>query len=669
MKCLGIDIGGTFTDLILVDTESNIKVIKTSTTPKDHSRAIKTGLSQLGAEHLDLLVHGTTLANNAIIEQKGAKTCLITTKGFKDVLEIGRQNRLDIYSLFPHRTPALVPRELRFEIDERIDPNGQVLRPLSSETIGNLIELLDRHVIESIAIVLLFSFFNPIHEKQLAKSLIRNFPSLNVSLSSHVLPVFREYGRTAATVIDAYVAPLMKKYFSAFLTEVKQFTSQVSPLVLLSTGGVTKIENASDRSIDTVLSGLAAGALGGLFSCTELGLTHALSLDIGGTSTDVASIVEGKMTITTEAEIEGFPLKIPTIDVQTIGAGGGSIAKYRFGLLNVGPESAGADPGPVCYNKGGVHPTVTDAYVVLGLINAESFCGGKIKIYPDLAKNAISELARKMDITTEECASAIIRIFENNVELALRKVSTERGLDCRNFDLIAFGGAGPLAACALAERLSMKSIVIPPFPGVWSAYGLLTADIRHDLTRSYLRPLYELKTGQLETAFADLVKQGVQLCIEDGFEEKDILVARNLEIRLVGQSYELTVPYYGQIEAISDAFDKIHEKTYGYATPSDPKEIVNLRISAMVPLPKFQMPRLKSGNPHNLDMDTGSRSVYLDNNWRTSPVYQKSRLKANNILKGPCIIEQDDTTILVDLGWQAIVKSDGHMLLTRSKRN
>ncbi|MFW9854830.1 MAG: hydantoinase/oxoprolinase family protein [Candidatus Thorarchaeota archaeon] len=669
MKCLGIDIGGTFTDLILVDTESNVKVIKISTTPKDHSNAIGNGLSQLGTEGLDLLVHGTTLANNAIIEQKGAKTCLITTKGFKDVLEIGRQNRLEIYSLFPTRTPALVTRELRFEVDERIGPDGQVLRPLSTNTINDLMGLLERYEIESIAIVLLFSFFNPIHEKELAKSLNRNFPSINVSLSSHVLPVFREYARTAATVIDAYVAPLMKKYFSAFLTEVRKYTSKISPLVLLSTGGVTKIENASDRSIDTVLSGLAAGALGGLFSCTELDLTHALSLDIGGTSTDVASIVEGKMTITTEAEIEGFPLKIPTIDVQTIGAGGGSIAKYRFGLLNVGPESAGADPGPVCYNKGGIHPTVTDAYVVLGLINEESFCGGKIRIYPELARKAITELAVEMDITMEECASAIIRIFENNVELALRKVSTERGLDCRNFDLIAFGGAGPLAACALAERLSMKSIVIPPFPGVWSAYGLLTADIRHDLTRSYLKLLGELKASQLEATFADLAKQGVQLCIEDGFEEKDVLIARNLEIRLVGQSYELSVPYYGHIEVISDAFDKIHEKTYGYATPDDPKEIVNLRISAMVPLPRFRMPRLESGNAQTLETQPLSRSVYLDNRWQSSYVHQKSRLKANNILKGPCIIEQDDTTILINLGWQAIVKSDGHMVLTRLKRN
>lgn len=481
--------------------------------------------------------------------------------------------------------------------------------------------------------------------------------------------MFREYARTAATVMDAYVAPLMKKYFSAFLDKVRQYNTEISPLVLLSTGGVTRVENAGERSIETVLSGLAGGALGGLFSCNELNLTHALSLDIGGTSTDVASIIDGKMTFTTSAEIEGFPLKIPTIAVQTIGAGGGSIAQHQYGLLNVGPESAGANPGPVCYNKGGIRPTVTDAYVVLGLISVNSFCGGNVHIYPELAQKAISELGSKLGFETqEECASAIIKVFVNNVELALRKVSTERGLDCRNFDLIAFGGAGPLPACSLAKRLSMKTVVIPPFPGVWSAYGLLTADIRHDLTQTYLKSLHNVRTEQLEAAFSELVRKGIQFCIEDGFTEKKVLITRNLEIRLIGQSHELTVPYYGNIDAISDAFDKIHENMYGYSTPAEPREIVNLRVSAMVPLPKFQMPRLVTGSNDSSQAQTGSRMIYLRNKWFNSAIYQKSLLKANNVVRGPSIIEQDDTTILIDLGWEGIVHSDGHLVLARVKK-
>lgn len=674
MKAAGIDIGGTFTDIIILDSKNNSVIIeKVSSTPRDQSIGVNVGLQKLNTilSDLDVIVHGTTVATNAILERKGAKTALITTKGFSDILEIGRQNRINLYSLFPQRTEPLVPRNLRFGVKERLSASGDILTPLDKEDLERIITLImAKEKVESVAISLLFSFFNPQHEITIRDEIKKRDSSLNVSRSSFILPVFREYDRTSATVLDAYIAPLMRNYFDSFLRVIRSHNIIVPPLVLLSTGGVTQIKNASDRSVETVLSGLAGGVLGGLYSCNELEIRDALTLDIGGTSTDVASVVNGRIEISTENQIAGFPMHIPTIAVQTIGAGGGSLAKINHGILNIGPESSGADPGPACYDKGGTKPTVTDANLVLGMLNPDYFCGGSLKIYPELAKNVISSLAKELNFSTmEECAAGIIEIFENNIALALRKVSTERGYDSRNFSLIAFGGAGPLHGCSLAERLSMKQVVIPPYPGVWSAYGLLTADIRHDLSQSILKPFHKISESYLEDNFANIAQQGIKLCVDDGFSEEVVLIARQLDVRLVGQSYELTVPFYGNLRTISHAFDKAHEKAYGYASPDAPREVVNLRVAAMVPLPKFELIALPKGNtnpPKNAK--SGKRQIFLKNKWVEADIYQKSKLESFNIIKGPSIIEQPDSTTLVDIGWEAEVKSEGHMLLRRVRK-
>ncbi|MHA2225136.1 MAG: hydantoinase/oxoprolinase family protein [Candidatus Hodarchaeales archaeon] len=672
MKCLGIDIGGTFTDLIIVDSEKNqVFLEKVSTTTNDQSIGVKTGLTNLPTplNNLEVVVHGTTVATNAILERKGAKTALITTEGFSDILEIGRQNRLNIYSLYPERIEPLVPQNLRFDVKERVGASGKIITPLDNTNLREIISILKHKKAESVAISLLFSFFNPKHELVISDEIKKALPSINVSRSSWILPVFREYDRTSATVLDAYVAPLCRNYFDSFLLRIQEQSILVPPLILLSTGGVTQIKNAADRSVETVFSGLAGGVLGGLFSCNELNIKDALTLDIGGTSTDVASIVNSKIDITTENKIAGHPLPIPTIAVKTIGAGGGSIARFEHGILRVGPESAGANPGPSCYNKGGDHPTVTDADLILGLLNPDFFCGGSIPIYPKLAEKVISSLAKKLKCSTVECAFGIIEVFENNVALALRKVSSERGLDPRNFSLVSFGGAGPLHACSLAQRLSMKQVIIPPFPGVWSAYGLLTADIRHDLSVSMLKPLHQVTRGQLEEIYDSLSNQAIQQCIEDGFSKRDVLIACNLDIRLVGQSYELTVPYYEQLEAVSVAFDKAHKQAYGYASPDAPREIVNVRVAAMVPLPKFELTSLLNGeeNPPNEALIDG-RKIYLKDEWIECNVYRKSKLKANNVINGPSIIEQADSTILIESEWFGLVQKDGHLLLKRKNR-
>ncbi len=611
MKCLGIDIGGTFTDLIVVDSESNSVILeKVASTSKDQSIGVKNGLNKLDTtlENLNVIVHGTTVATNAILEHKGARTALVTTGGFSDVIEIGRQSRLNLYSLYPKRIKPLVPKELRFGVNERISASGEVLIPLDLNDLERIINTLQKKEVESVAISLLFSFFDSQHEIKIANEIKHRLPSINVSCSSQILPTFREYDRTSTTVIDAYIAPLCRKYFKSFLQRIKEKGINVPPLILLSTGGVTQIKSATERSVETVFSGLAGGVLGGFYSCNELQIENALTLDIGGTSTDVASIVNGIIEISTINEIAGYPIHLPSIAVETIGAGGGSIAKYEHGIFLVGPESAGADPGPACYNNGGKLPTVTDANLVRGLLNPDYFCGGTIKISPKLAKEVLSPLADELNFSSiEECAAGVIEIFENNVALALRKVSTERGYDSRDFILVAFGGAGPLHGCSLAERLFLKQVVIPPYPGVWSAYGLLTADIRHDMSISILKPLNKMSNEQLDSVFATLVQQGIQLCLEDGFSEKDVIVTRNLDLRLVGQSYELTVPFHGKIEATSQAFDEAHKKAYGYASPEAPREIVNLRVAAMVSLPKFELSPLSMGDTNPKNAQTGTR--------------------------------------------------------------
>lgn len=670
MKCLGIDIGGTFTDFILIDANNDIvELHKVSSTVKDQSIGVKTGLNffKMEIKDLNVVVHGTTVATNAILENKGAKTALITTKGFSDVIEIGRQNRKNLYSFYPERVEPLIPRDLRFEIKERVDSNGKILQPLDRNNLDFIIEKLREEEVQSVAISLLFSFFNPKHELLIADEIKKKAPEISISRSSWVLPVFREFDRTSVTVLDAFVAPLMRKYFSSFEGKICEHGIAIPPLILLSTGGVTHIQNAAERSVETVLSGLAGGVLGGYFSSRSFEIPNVLTLDIGGTSTDVASIVNGEIAITTENSISGHPIPIPSIAVQTIGAGGGSIARQEYGILCVGPESAGADPGPACYNKGGKEPTVTDANLARGMLNPEYFAGGTLSIEPSLSSQVIAKLAKELQFNSvEECSEGIIEVFENNVALALRKVSTEKGHDSRNFALCCFGGGGPLHACSLAERLSMSTAIIPPFPGVWSAFGLLTADIRHDLTQSIIKPLNKSLPDILGTEFKGLVKQGIDMCIKDGFTEKNVVIMKDLDIRLVGQSYEITVPYDDEISIISESFDKAHEQAYGYCSPESPREVVNIRVSALVRLPKFSLASLPTGMKEPPEESfVGLRKVYLKQHWVDVKIYQKSHLQSGNLINGPSIIEQADTTCFIDFGWLAEVLPDGHLILTK----
>ncbi len=673
MKCLGIDIGGTFTDFIIIDPEKGeVHLHKISSTPENQSIGTHLGLElfkekEVCLSDLDVVVHGTTVATNAILEKKGVKTALITTKGFTDIIEIGRQNRLNLYSFYPERVEPLIPKDYRFGIRERLNSEGKIITPLKVDDLLSIIKKVQDLGIESVAVSLLFSFFNPKHEIQITQRIKNKLPDLHVSRSSWVFPVFREYDRTSVTVLDAYIAPLMKNYFGSFLKVIQRQNIPNPPLVLLSSGGVTQIRNASEKSVETILSGLAGGVLGGSYSSQLLHLDNILTVDIGGTSTDVASIVNGKIEITTENEISGYPISLPAIAVKTIGAGGGSIARFKYGILHVGPESAGADPGPACYDKGGLKPTVTDANLVRRLLNPDYFCDGRIKIHPKKSEEVLAKLTKELSLhSIEEAAEGVIEVFENNVALALRKVSTEKGLDSRNFTLCCFGGGGPLHACSLARRLSMSQVIIPPYPGVWSAFGLLNANIKHDLTKSIIKPLTKSIKPHLESSFTELIQKGIELCVDDGFQEKDILIVKDVDIRLVGQSYEITVPYSEKVQDMQESFDITHEQAYGYSTPEAPHELINIRVSAIVKLPKFTLAKLPLGKkfpPSESIVDV--RKVYLDGEWQEAKVYQKEFLLSGNKIDGPSIIEQADSTVLVEEGWIAEILQDGHILMKK----
>ncbi|MFX1253197.1 MAG: hydantoinase/oxoprolinase family protein [Promethearchaeota archaeon] len=676
MTLLGIDVGGTFTDLIFYDVKRGMSVLKVPSTPTDQSVGVMEAVHQaqrnfnIQPELIERFFHGSTVATNAILERKGATTALITTQGFRDVLEIGRQTRVRLYDLNVERVPPLVPRNHRLEIAERVNSKGEIIRPLNWEESDDILSTLQNEGIQSVGVVLLFSFLNPKHEIQVRDHIAETMPDLHISLSSEVLPEFREYERTSTVVIDAYIAPVMEKYLHYLQEKVKKANFHCPVQIMQSNGGLTTIETSLKRPVQTVISGLAGGALAGKYTALQLEENNLITLDIGGTSTDVSLVKEGEITIKAENEIGSLPLHIPCCDVITIGAGGGSIAHIERGLLEVGPESAGADPGPACYNKGGSNVCLTDADIVLSLLNPNYFAGGTVPLYPELSKKVIDKLAKELGLTLIECAQGIIEVATNNIAGAIRKVSIERGHDPRKFGLLAFGGAGPARSVALAEQLGIPNVVIPPYPGIWSAFGLLTANCQHDLSLSLVQDLDSLDKEEIDEKFKRVEKQAIELIKKDGFKEGEIMQKRFLDIQYKGQSYFLTVPYPSDLKQphskIREDFNTLHNNHYGFAVENETLILVNIRsrvIGSLVP-PKFPKLEKKSEKPPS-KAQKETRSVYFLDDWYSTTVWERRDLKAGNIIEGPAIIEQEDSTTTIPPNWQLKVDLFGNLILER----
>ncbi|MHA2254021.1 MAG: hydantoinase/oxoprolinase family protein, partial [Candidatus Kariarchaeaceae archaeon] len=645
-----IDVGGTFTDTIAISSDE-VFVFKIPSTPHNPLNAVISSVQRL--KYVDEVIHGTTVATNAVLERKGAKVALVTTKGFADVIEIGRQNREDIYSLYPTRPEPLVPGSLRFEVDERIISDGSIEKDLTEGDLSKIREEIKEIHPESIAVCTLFSFLNPIHERKINEILKGIAP---ISLSSEVLPEYREYERTSTTVMDAYVKPLMSTYLNELDNQLikNNFTRMFA--VMKSSRGLARGRTIAKFPVDTLFSGLAGGVQAGELTSKILSVANIISLDIGGTSTDVASIIDGKGSIMQTQKISGLPVSAPAVDVETIGAGGGSLIQLISGLLRVGPESAGANPGPMAYDNDGKIPTVTDADLCYGILPLE-LAGGELLLNKDLSIQGLHSLSKDLVISFEDTIKGVRRVFHENIGSALRSVSTERGLDPRTFSLLAFGGAGPVHAVELAELMGMTNVIIPPFPGVWSAMGLIGGDFVYNSSIGRIIGWDIISELQLEDLYLQLIVDVNKLADEDE-QTGERIIQRECSLRFKGQSFDLNIPYQSDKENVKLAFLELHKNRYGFAAEHEPLELVALRVSLIIPHDDPILPELeekKSLEPKSFRKILGYNEEI--------PVFEKKLLGRNFEISGPVIIDQDDTTTWIPKDWTAKINKFGFIIV------
>lgn len=665
---IGVDTGGTFTDFVWPDADGVLRIYKARSTPDDPARAVLDGLRTLGAPDDTAVIHGSTVATNALLEGKGARAALITTRGFADVLEIGRQNRPQLYALRPHKPPPLIPAHRRFEVDERVGARGEVLRPLQTAELAPIIAALRRDQVESVAVCLLFSFLYPAHEQQIADALRTALPDLSLSLSSQILPEYREYERTAATVINAAVAPRMARY-------LRRLADGVAPRplsIMQSNGGVIGAGLAGAEAARTVLSGPAGGVVGALYAAQAAGYDDIITFDMGGTSTDVA-LCRGGPPVTAETTIAGLPLRLPAIAIHTVGAGGGSLAAVDAGrALQVGPQSAGADPGPACYSAGGTRPTVTDANLALGRLDADHFLGGALQLDAAAAERALRELATALDLGDDVTAAAwgVIQVANAHMERAIRAVSVERGHDPRRFTLVPFGGAGPLHACELADGLGIPRVLIPPTPGVLSALGLLVAAPTRDYVQTALRrlpPGAPFPADWLRDRLAPLAQRAAAEMTAEGFDPATCAVAYALDLRYAGQAHELTVPLPADWSAVPAALHDAHTQRYGYALPAETVEIVAVRLTMRAPVAPPPLPRRLLADAAAAHACLGVQPVVFAGGPRPTALYDRTALRPGNRLRGPAVLFQYDTTIVAPPDWEGVVDVYGNLILERGR--
>jgi N-methylhydantoinase A len=654
---LGVDIGGTFTDFVLVHNGA-FTVHKRLSTPDDPSRAFLEGAAHLNLPPSASIVHGSTIATNALLERHGARTALVTTRGFADVLEIGRQNRPDLYALMPVLPLPLVPAGWRFEVAERIAADGSVLEALDEADLPALVEAVREAGIESVAVSLLFSFLYPRHEQMIGEALR---PYVSVSLSSDILPEHREYERTSTTVVNAYVAPLMERYLARVEAGL-----QGHPLhIMQSNGGVITAVTARREAARTVLSGPAGGAVGAFHVGRMAGFDHIISFDMGGTSTDVA-LFPGLIVYTREAQVGGAALRLPIVDVHTVGAGGGSIARVDAGgALHVGPQSAGATPGPACYGYGDL-PTTTDANLVLGRLHPDHFLGGQMRLDADRARSAMEQLAREMSVdTAEQAAWGVIQVANATMQRAIRAISIEQGHDPRGFTLLPFGGAGPLHACALADAMRIRRIIVPRSPGVLSALGMTIADLIKDYAQAVLARQNVLGDAALATIFGALERRACDELEQEGVQPHQIQILRSLDMRYVGQAHEINVSQPASSGWL-EAFHAEHQRRFGHRHDAEPVEIVNARVQAVGRGPKPELALLEPGGPDSRQAQVGQGQVWFSMDRPVQAAcYERDLLRAGNRVPGPALIFQLDATILIEPGWDAVVDQWGNLSLSR----
>lgn len=674
MYRLSTDVGGTFTDGVLLDeTTGAIKVSKVSSTPQNPAIGTIQSIERfkIPLDEVAFLVHGTTVVINALIEGKGAKAALITTEGFRDVLEIGRSNRTEMYDALYKKPRPLIPRFLRLEVKERIGADGQVLIPLDIGDLGRIIEHLQNEKVESIAVCLLNAYANSKHEQEIGELLSERYPEAAVSLSHNITRRYYEYERTSTAVQNAYVMPVVRGYLQSLEEELTKRRFGRVLQIMQSNGGVMASPVAREIPIAMVESGPAAGAIGAAQLAGLIGYKNVISYDMGGT-TAKTSIIKGGLPETADQYlVEGRPILLPVVDLREIGAGGGSIAWIdEAGALHVGPQSAGADPGPACYMQGGAEPTVTDANLQLGILDPGYFLGGEMKISPQLAREAVHKVAGYFDISVDEAALGIIKIVNTNMSGLLQSMTVKRGYDPREFAMVAFGGAGPTHAAAIARELNIPTVIVPPSPGVFSAWGMLMADLRHDFTQTYIERMSAADIELVNTMFKDLKLRVKELFKRENIADENILMTSEMDLRYYGQEHTLTVPAPstltdGDKGSLERSFDELHLRIYGHNAPGEPKEIVSLKIIGIgkvkKPLPKTITRGREAPVPES---ELGERRVYLgENEYGEFAIYRRDKLSAGNSIRGPAIIEEPTSTTVVGNDQTCSVDRYGNLII------
>jgi N-methylhydantoinase A len=652
---LGVDTGGTFTDFVYFNGKS-IRIHKVLSTPQAPEKAILQGISELAISLEGLqLIHGSTVATNAVLEGKGVKTVYIANRGFADVLTIGRQARRELYNLMPEPREAFIPADCCIEINSRLSAEGELIVALQQSDIDKLINSIEKINPRSIAINLLFSFLDNHQEQEIKKQLTQRFKTIFVCCSSDVLPEYKEYERGMATALNAYVGPLMQGYLQRLSCGLEIETTDNNLLVLQSNGGTIQATQAGEHAVNLLLSGPAGGLMGAQYVAKLSGRSRLLSFDMGGTSTDVA-LLDGEIKLTSEGCIGDYPVAVPMVDMHTIGAGGGSIAFVDAGgLLNVGPQSAGANPGPACYDQGGEQATVTDANLILGRLQADGFLGKGMRLNIDAARNALQKIASPLNLSIEALAEGIIKIANEHMVRALRTISEQRGFNPADFSLTCFGGAGGLHVCALAEALNMPRAIVPVHGGVLSALGMLVAAPSRELSQSVIQNLNNSETVALEKIFLKLEARGIHEMKNELTAEP--VLSRSLDLRYQGQSFTLNLPWYKDIDIIEQDFHQLHKKNYGHELEM-PVELVNVRVSIKASIPPFKLPvismKSKFENPEQIKIVAYDGPML---------VYQRDALYSGQTINGPALILETVSTTLVDVNWVCRVDNWGNLLL------
>jgi N-methylhydantoinase A len=672
---IAVDIGGTFTDLVAVHDDGKVSRSKSLTTPDDFAQGIQDCLrgANIDVAGANFFVHGSTVTINAVLERKGARAGLITTKGFRDVYEIGRGNRPEGYNLFFKRPVPLVPRDLRFEVDERLYATGEVFKPLDEESAKATIVALKAAGVESVAVCFLHAYANPAHEQRLGELLRQQFPQAYVSLSHEILREFREYERTSTTVLNSYVGPLVSRYLVSLERMLAGAGFRGTFRVMQSNGGVMSADTAKKMPVTMMESGPVAGVIAAARLGESVDCRHIISFDMGGTTAKSSLIKDFHPEVTSSYYVGGYvsghPMMLPVVDIVEVGNGGGSIAWIDpAGGLKVGPQSAGAAPGPACYGKDGEEPTVTDANLITGRIDPEYFLGSGVRLQRDKAVQAISEkIAKPLGLSLEEAALGILTIANFNMSLSVRAVSVEKGYDPRDCVLVPSGGGGALHAIAIARELCVPRVIIPPLPAHFSALGMLLADLKHDYVQTYVRELAETSGGQIAGAFSGLEKSALEILAEEGARAEQIVVRRFLDMRYRGQEYTLAVPITEDLRSLVDfskiraRFDQLHQEHYGHSAPQEPVVIVNLRLSALGKTDD-RLP-LASAPVQGERGERGRRAVIFETSPIDTPVYLRSGFKEGDSLDGPVVIEEIGATILVYPGDKMQVNEFGHLMI------